>query len=147
MLVTTLVVIPVTIKLLLVKDKKILAEVPLLTDAEESKEFLEKEIDQFEEDEFRELSELYDTLSNEDRLRMLTKMLTSDEPVRFVDFMNDLELNQKLVSEYCKRMISSGLVTSHERGKYEVSPLGLSSFLAATVALRRIMKVLEEEME
>nr|MDO8135941.1 hypothetical protein [Candidatus Njordarchaeum guaymaensis] len=136
-----------TIKLLLVKDKKILAEVPLFVDAEENKEFLEKEIDQFEKNELRELSELYDTLSNEDRLRMLTKMLTSDEPVRFVDFMNDLELNQKLVSEYCKRMMSNGLVTSRERGKYEVSPLGLSSFLAATVALRRIMKVLEDEMK
>jgi predicted transcriptional regulator len=140
-------VIPTTYKLLLVKDKKVLAEVPLLTDADANRDFLEKEIDEFEEDDLKELSELYDTFSNEDRLRMITKMLTSDEPVRFVDFMNDLELNQKLVSDYCKRMMSSGLVRSRERGKYEVSPLGLSSFLVATVALRRIMKVLEDEME
>jgi predicted transcriptional regulator len=138
---------PTTYKLLLVKDKKVLAEVPLLTDADANRDFLEKEIDEFDEDEFKELSELYDTFSNEDRLRMITKMLTSNEPVRFVDFMNDLELNQKLVSEYCKRMMSSGLVRSRERGKYEVSPLGLSSFLVATVAMRRIMKILEEEME
>ena len=136
-----------SLKLLLVKGNKVLAEVPILAHAEEDKDFFEKEIVQFEEDEFKELFELYDTLSNENRLRMLSKMLTSDKPVRFIDFMNDLELNQKLVSEYCKRMMSSGLVRSREKGKYEASPLGLSSFILATVALRRIMKALEDEME
>jgi predicted transcriptional regulator len=138
---------PMSLRLLLVKGNKVLAEVPLAPNAEMNKEFFEKEIDQFEEDEFKGLSELYDALSNEDRLRMLSKMLTSDKPVRFVDFMNDLDLNQKLVSDYCKRMMKDGLVTSRERGKYEVSPLGLGSFFIATVALRRIMKVLEDEME
>jgi predicted transcriptional regulator len=136
-----------TLKLLLVKDDKVLAEIPLVSDKRLSKEFLEREIDAFEGDEFKEISELLDDLSNEDRLKMLSKMLTSDGPVRFVDFMNDLELNQKLVSEYCRRMISSGLVTSRERGRYEVSRLGSSSFVVATVALRRILKVLEDEME
>ena len=136
-----------TLKLLLVKDDKVLAEIPLISDNEPNKDFLEREIDDFENDEFKEISGLLDDLSNEDRLKMLSKMLTSDGPVRFVDFMNDLELNQKLVSEYCRRMISSGLVTSHERGRYEASRLGSSSFVVATVALRRILKVLEEEME
>jgi predicted transcriptional regulator len=130
-----------------VKDDKVLAEIPLISDKELSKEFLEREIDAFDRDEFKEISELLDDLSNEDRLKMLSKMLTSDGPVRFVDFMNDLELNQKLVSEYCRRMISSGLVTSRERGRYEVSRMGSSSFVVATVALRRILKVLEEEIE
>lgn len=138
---------PMSLRLLLVKGNKVLAEVPILADADANKEFFEKEIVQFQDDEFKELSELYDALSNEDRLRMLSKMFTSDKPVRFVDFMNDLELNQKLVSEYCKRMMSSGLVRSRERGKYEVSPLGLGSFFVATVALRRIMKALEDELE
>lgn len=136
-----------TLKLLLVKDDKVLAEIPLISDKELSKEFLEREIDAFDRDEFKEISELLDDLSNEDRLKMLSKMLTSDGPVRFVDFMNDLELNQKLVSEYCRRMISSGLVTSRERGRYEASRMGSSSFVVATVALRRILKVLEEEIE
>jgi predicted transcriptional regulator len=135
------------LRLLLVKGEKVLAEVPLVSDNELNKGFFEKEIDDFERNEFKELSELLDALSNEDRLKMLSKMLTSDGPVRFVDFMNDLELNQKLVSEYCRRMMNSGLVTSPERGKYEASPLGLSSFVVATVALRRILKVLEDEME
>jgi predicted transcriptional regulator len=130
-----------------VKDNKVLAEIPLVSDEEPSKEFLEKEIDDFGSREFKEISGLLDDLSNEDRLKMLSKMLTSDGPVRFVDFMNDLELNQKLVSEYCRRMISSGLVTSRERGRYEASRLGTGSFVVATVALRRILKVLEEEME
>jgi predicted transcriptional regulator len=44
-------------------------------------------------------------------------------------------------------MISSGLVTSRERGRYEASRMGSSSFVVATVALRRILKVLEEEIE
>jgi len=136
-----------TLKLLLVKDDKVLVEMPLVSEKELNKEFLEREIDDFGSGEFKEISGLLDDLSNEDRLKMLSKMLTSDGPVRFVDFMNDLELNQKLVSEYCRRMISSGLVTSPERGRYEVSRLGSSSFVVATVALRRIVKVLEEEME
>jgi predicted transcriptional regulator len=136
-----------SLRLLLVKGSKVLAEIPILADADVDREFIEKEIDELNEGEFKELSEFYDALSNEDRLKMLRKMLTSDKPVRFVDFMNDLELNQKLVSEYCKRMISSGLVTSHARGKYEVSPLGLGSLFVATVALRRIMRVLEDETE
>jgi len=135
------------LRLLLVKGEKVLAEVPLVSGNELNKGFFEREIDDFERNEFKELSELLDTLSNEDRLKMLSKMLTSEGPVRFVDFMNDLELNQKLVSEYCRRMINSGLVTSPERGRYEVSPLGLSSFVVATVALRRILKALEDELE
>lgn len=136
-----------TLKLLLVKDDKVLAEIPLFLDKEPNREFLEREIDDFERDEFKEISGLLDDLSNEDRLKMLSKMLTSDGPVRFVDFMNDLELNQKLVSEYCRRMISSGLVTSRERGRYEASRLGLSSFVVATVAMRKILKALEDEIE
>lgn len=135
------------LRLLLVKGEKVLAEVPLVSGNELNKGFFEREIDDFERNEFKELSELLDTLSNEDRLKMLSKMLTSEGPVRFVDFMNDLELNQKLVSEYCRRMINSGLVTSPERGRYEVSPLGLSSFVVATVALRKILKALEDELE
>jgi hypothetical protein len=140
-------VVAMTLKLLLVRDKKVLAEIPLISDKEPNKEFLEREMDDFENDEFKAISGLLDDLSNEDRLKMLSKMLTSDRPVRFVDFMNDLELNQKLVSEYCRRMINSGLVTSRERGRYEASRLGSNSFVIATVALRRILKVLEEEMQ
>ncbi|WXG45188.1 MAG: hypothetical protein WED05_00400 [Candidatus Atabeyarchaeum deiterrae] len=134
-------------KLLLVKDGKVLAEVPLFNEHESHIEFLEKELEEFEDDEFKDLSKLFDTLSNQDRLRMLSKMLTSDKPVRFVDFMNDLELNQKLVSDYCKRLMNSGLVTSNERGKYEASPLGMNSFLVMTVALRTILQALEDEMK
>jgi predicted transcriptional regulator len=135
-----------TLKLLLLKGEKVLAEVPLVVEDEENKEFLEKEIDEMGKNEFKELSEIFDTLSNQDRLKMLSKMLTSERPVRFVDFMNDLELNQKLVSDYCRRMIENGLVTSHERGKYEASPQGSSSFMVAMVALKKILEVLEDEM-
>jgi predicted transcriptional regulator len=136
-----------SLKLLLVRGNKVLAEFPLVASDEENKEFLEKEIDELGRHELRELSGIFDTLSNEDRLKMLSKMLTSDRPVRFVDFMNDLELNQKLVSDYCRRLMDSGLVTSRERGKYEASPVGLSSFMVATVALKKIMEILEEEVE
>ncbi|WXG42569.1 MAG: hypothetical protein WED04_00420 [Promethearchaeati archaeon SRVP18_Atabeyarchaeia-1] len=136
-----------SLKLLLVKGKRVLAEVPLVVGDEENREFLEKQIDELGRSELRELSEIFDTLSNQDRLKMLSKMLTSDGPVRFVDFMNDLELNQKLVSDYCRRMIENGLVTSHERGKYEASPVGLSSFMVATVALKKILEILESEAE
>jgi predicted transcriptional regulator len=134
------------LKLLLVKGEKVLAEVPLVAGDEQGREFLEKEIDELGRHEFKELSGIFDTLSNQDRLKMLSKMLTSEGPVRFVDFMNDLELNQKLVSDYCKRMIESGLVTCRERGKYEASPQGSSSFMVAMVALRKILETLEEEI-
>ena len=63
-----------------------------------------------------------------------------------MDFMNDLELNQKLVSDYCRRMMESGLVTCHERGKYEASPQGSSSFMVAMVALKKILEILEDEV-
>jgi predicted transcriptional regulator len=135
-----------TLKLLLVKGEKVLAEVPLVVGDEENREFLEKEIDELGKHEFKELSGIFDMLSNQDRLKMLSKMLTSEGPVRFVDFMNDLELNQKLVSDYCRRMMESGLVTCRERGKYEASPQGSSSFMVAMVALKKILEVLEDEM-
>ena len=134
------------LRLLLVKGQRVLAEVPLVVSDEENRESLEKEIDELGKHEFKELSEIFDTLSNQDRLKMLSKMITSEGPVRFVDFMNDLELNQKLVSDYCRRMMESGLVTSHERGKYQASPQGSSSFMVAMVALKKILEVLEDEI-
>lgn len=130
------------LRLLLVSDGKVLFEVPLAM-KDWPKERLENELTSFEE-EFDKFSRLFDALSHETRLRMM-KLLFEDEDrkIGFGDFMKDLDLNPKIVWESTKKLRDSGLLIKSEDGKYCCSERGEAQFLMVSLALRRLLQVMQ----
>jgi DNA-binding transcriptional ArsR family regulator len=130
------------LKLQLVKDKEVLFEIPL-TPVDWPKEQLENELETMEH-EFQRLSKIFDALSNETRLRMMRRLIEEDSTVRFADFMQDLDLNPKLVWENTKKLTEGGFLEKTGRGKYSCSESGQRTFIMMSLALRRLLKALEE---
>lgn len=131
------------LRLLLVKDGKVLFEVPLSMN-DWPKERLENELTSFEE-EFDKFSRLFDALSNETRLRMMKRLFEEeDRNIGFGDFMKDLDLNPKIVWESTKKLRASGFLVKSEDGKYRCSELGEAQFLMLSLALRRLLQAMQE---
>jgi DNA-binding transcriptional ArsR family regulator len=135
-----------SLKLQIVRDGKILFEMPLsLTDW--SKEELENEFKAAEED-FEKFSKLFDALSHETRLKMMRRLMGEENrTLSFADFMRDLSLNPKIVWENSKKLEESGLLKKTSRGKYVCSDFGQTAFIMMSLALHRLMKSLERMEE
>jgi DNA-binding transcriptional ArsR family regulator len=131
------------LKLQLLKDNKIVFEMPLSTDEWQRKR-LEHELDSFEQDLGR-FSRLFDALSHETRLRMMTRLFEHDEQaLGFADFMRDLDLNPKIVWESTLKLRAGGLLTKSRDGKYRCSDPAAAEFLMVSLALRRLLHTIEE---
>jgi DNA-binding transcriptional ArsR family regulator len=131
------------LKLQLLKDNKIVFEMPLSTDEWQRKR-LEHELDSFEQDLGR-FSRLFDALSHETRLRMMTRLFEHDEQaLGFADFMRDLDLNPKTVWESTRKLRAGGLLTKSRDGKYRCSDPAAAEFLMVSLALRRLLNAIEE---
>ncbi|MFQ6064006.1 MAG: hypothetical protein ACE5L6_00880 [Candidatus Bathyarchaeia archaeon] len=132
-----------TLKLQLVKNSKILFEIPLTIESW-ARDRLEDELTTFER-EFDNFSKLFHALAHENRLRMMTRLLEEDDQtLGFADFMKDLSLNPKIVWESTKKLREGGLLTKSEDGKYRFSDLGQAEFLMVSLALRRLLQTLRE---
>lgn len=131
------------LKLRLMKDNKIIMDMPLSTD-DWPRERLEQELDSFEQ-ELSRFSKLFDALSHETRLRMMTRLLEHDEQaLGFADFMRDLDLNPKTVWENTRKLREGGLLTKSRDGKYRSSDPAAAEFLLVSLALRRLLQVIDE---
>jgi len=85
-----------TLKLQLVENGKVIFQIPL-SPTDWSKEELENDLNAFEAN-CQRYSKLFSALSNETRLRMMKRLITRKKrTVTFTDFMQDLDLNPKLV--------------------------------------------------
>jgi DNA-binding HxlR family transcriptional regulator len=134
------------LKLQLVRDGKTLFEIPL-SSADWSKETLENELNTTEES-FQQFSEIFDALSHETRLRMMRKLVQADDrTLTFADFMQDLDLNPKIVWENSRKLEKSGFLEKTSRGKYTCSQFGETTFIMMSLALRRLMEFLNEMEE
>ncbi|PVX26007.1 MAG: hypothetical protein CW691_02940 [Candidatus Bathyarchaeum sp.] len=132
-----------TLKLQLVRDGKIILEVPL-SPMDWPKDQLETEFEAFEED-FQRFSNMFDALSNQTRLRMMRRVVVEeDSTMNFADFMKDLDLNPKTVWENSRKLSEGGFLTKTGRGTYHCSEFGQSAFLTLSLALRRLLESLEE---
>ena len=130
-------------KLLLVQDGRVLAEMPLSM-AEWPKKRLEHELDSFER-EAEKFSRLFDALSHQTRLRMMKRLFEDeDQKLGFVDFMRDLGLNPKVVWESTRKLQQGGLLEKASDGKYRCSDVGAVEFLMVSLVLRRLLQALEE---
>lgn len=97
------------------------------------------------EDEFQRLSKIFTALSNETRLLMMKQLMEKeDHIVNFTDFMRVLDLNPKLVIDNARKLSECGLVEKVGRGRYRCSEFGEPSFMMMSLALRHLLKILDE---
>ena len=130
------------LKLRLVRDGEILFEIPLSPE-DWSKQALAEEFDETE-DSFQRLSKIFNALSHETRLRMMGRLVEADDrTLSFADFMQDLDLNPKIVWENSRKLEEGGLLEKTGRGKYACSEFG-ETFMMMSLALRRLIESLEE---
>ena len=132
-----------TLKLQLVRDDKIILEIPL-SPLDWPKDQLETEFREFEED-FEKFSNMFGALANQTRLRMMRRLVEEeDSTMNFADFMRDLDLNPKTVWENSRKLSDGGFLTKTGRGTYRCSEFGQSAFMTLSLALRRLLESLEE---
>jgi len=132
----------VTLKLQLVEDGKVIFEVPLRPE-DWPNEQLEHELETLETS-FGRLSQIFDALSHETRLRMIKRLMEEqDQTMNFADFMRELDLNPKIVWENTKKLCEGGLIEKVEKGRYRCSEFGRMEFMMS-LALRRLMEAMEE---
>ncbi|MCW4035047.1 MAG: hypothetical protein NWF03_06745 [Candidatus Bathyarchaeota archaeon] len=132
-----------TLKLQLVRDGKIILEIPL-SPMDWPKEKLETEFEAFEED-FQKFSSMFDALSNQTRLRMMRRMVQEEDgTMSFAGFMHDLDLNPKTVWENSRKLSDGGFLKKTGRGTFHCSEFGQSAFITLSLALRRLLESLEE---
>ena len=135
------------LKLQLVKDGKIIFEMPLGIDEWDRSE-LEEEIKEIE-DEINNIEELHDLYSNKTRIRMLCEITLRSDP-RFTDLMAQLDTNQKIIYDSLQKMMKNDLVERIERHPrnvhYRLSQLGFASILMCA-ATQRVMEQIEKEIE
>ena len=132
-----------TLRLQLVRDGKLILEVPLSL-MDWPKDQLETEFKAFEED-FERFSSMFVALSNQTRLKMMIRLVEEENrTMNFADFMKDLDLNPKTVWENSRKLSDGGLITKTGRGTYHCSEFGQSAFLTLSLALRRLLTSLEE---
>jgi len=134
-----------TLKLQLVKDNRVIYEMPL--DVEQwTRPRIEREL-KFVEREIEKIQAIHEMLSSETRIRMLNSIIRNID-VRFSELMDQLAVNQKIVNENLERMRNRRLVNRYEKNPREVhytaSRLGFASFLAMAT-IRRVMNELETE--
>jgi len=131
------------LKLQLRKNGKIVFEMPLSME-EWPRNRLENELASFEQ-ELERFTKVFDALSHETRLRMMTRLFEDDDrTLSFADFMRDLDLNPKIVWEGTRKLREGGLLTKSPDGKYRCSDPGVAEFLMLSLALRRLLKAVEE---
>ena len=130
------------LKLQLVQDGKKVFEVPLSPE-DWSKQALEDELKENEED-FDRLSKIFEAFSHQTRLRMMRRLVEADDrTMSFADFMQDLDLNPKIVWENSRKLEEGGLLEKTGRGKYVCSEFG-ETFMMMSLALRRLIQSFEE---
>ena len=130
------------LKLQLVRNGEKLFEIPLSPE-DWQKDDLQQEMNQVEE-RFQEFSKIFAALSHATRLRMMKHLVEADDHTRsFANFMQDLDLNPKIVWENSRKLEEGGLLQKTGRGKYECSEFG-ETFMMLSLALRRLMESMEE---
>ncbi len=132
-----------TLKLQLVENGKVIFQKPL-SPTDWSREELVNDLNVFEAN-FQRYSKLFTALSNETRLRMMKRLIERKKrTVTFTDFMQDLNLNPKIVWENTRKLREGGLLVKIGRNGYRCSQLGETSFMMMSLAFRRLLKTLEE---
>lgn len=131
------------LKLMLVEDGRVLLELPLSARGWDRGE-LRRELDGLDRD-LERFSGLFNALSNAGRFRMMRAFFEElDRPLAFTELMTGLGMNPKLVWDSTKRLRRIGLIEKDDEGRYRPTREGEAQFLMVSVALRRLLQILEE---
>jgi DNA-binding HxlR family transcriptional regulator len=128
-----------SLKIQLVAGKKVIYELPLNRD-EWKTEALEEMLDELETD-LTGVLEINEIFSNRTRIRLLCGNIRRIDS-RFTEFMEELDTNQKIISENLHKMVAMDLMRRVQKKPrdihYEPSDLGFASILTC-IAMRRIL--------
>jgi DNA-binding HxlR family transcriptional regulator len=134
-----------TLKLQIVKDDKVICEMPLEV-SDWSRGRIEEELKLLER-RMERVRAIHEMLASETRIRMLNSIIRNMD-VRFSELMEQLDANQKIVNENLERLRNNRMVNRHEKNPrdvhYTASRLGFASFLTMA-AIRRVMDELSTE--
>ena len=132
-----------TLKVQLVEDGKVVFQIPL-SPRDWSREELADDLNALEAH-FQRYSKLFTALSNETRLRMMKRLIErKNRTVTFTDFMQELDLNPKLVWENTRKLRDEGLLVKVGKTGYRCSEFGETSFMMMSLAFRRLIQALDE---
>lgn len=128
---------------MLVEDGRVLLELPLSARSWDRRE-LRREFEDLESD-LERVSGLFNAFSNTGRLRMMRAFFERiDHSLAFTELMNELGMNPKLVWDSTRRLRRVGLIEKDDEGRYRPTPEGEAQFLIASIALRRLLQILDE---
>ena len=131
------------LKLILVEDDKVLWEIPLNA-RQWDRRSLSREFDEME-GEMARFESLFNALANRGRMRMMRSFFrTTDRSMGFTELMNELGMNPKIVSDSTKRLRRSGFIEKDDEGRYRTTRNGEAQFLMMSVAMRRMLEILEQ---
>ena len=131
------------LKLILVEDDKVLWEIPLNA-RQWDRTSLSREFDEME-GEMARFESLFNALANRGRMRMMRSFFrTTDRSMGFTELMNELGMNPKIVSDSTKRLRRSGFIEKDDEGRYRTTRNGEAQFLMMSVAMRRMLEILEQ---
>lgn len=128
---------------MLVEDGRTLWEIPL--EAHQwDRRALSREFDEMEE-EMDRFERLFNALANEGRMRMMRALFDDlDMSMAFTELMKELGMNPKIVSDSTKRLRRTGLIEKDNDGRYRPTRRGEAQFLMMSIALRRMLEILDE---
>jgi len=131
-------------KLRLVKDEKMLLEVPLSLEGW-AEEDLVQELLEARRDASRH-RDMWGVLANERRARMMTHLLRDeDHAANFKEFQDELGMNPKSIREHAMTLHRCGLLDCPRRGYYQLIRRPGLRFMVLNLAFRKILRVLTEE--
>jgi len=135
--------IAAVLKLMLVEDGRVLLELPLSARGWDRSE-LRREFEGLDSD-LERFSRLFNALSNAGRIRMMGTFFEDvGRPLAFTELMNQLGMNPKIVWDGTRRLRQTGLIEKDDEGRYRPTRDGEAQFLMVSIALRRLLRILEE---
>jgi len=130
------------LKLKLEEDGEVLWEIPLQAKAWD-RSSLRRELDEIERN-VASYEATFNALANRGRMRMMRVFFRDMErPIGFTELMNELGMNPKIVSDSTKRLRNTGMIEKNENGKYRATRSGEAQFLMMSVAMKRMLEILE----
>ena len=130
------------LKLKLVEDGKTLWEIPLQA-RNWDRRSLNREFQEIE-NEIKRFEATFNALANRGRMRMMLAFFDMERPLGFTELMNELGMNPKIVSDSTKRLRNTGMIEKDEEGKYKPTRTGEAQFLMMSVAMRRMLEILDK---
>jgi DNA-binding HxlR family transcriptional regulator len=130
------------LKLKLEENGKTIWEIPLQA-SNWDKRSLRREFNEID-NEIKRFEAIFNAMANTGRMRMMRTFFDLERPMGFTELMTELGMNPKIVSDSTKRLRNTGMIEKDDEGKYKPTRTGEAQFLMMSVAMRRMLEILEQ---